>query len=272
MKIYGIIYKLTNKVTKKCYVGKTTQTLRERLTGHLSNYTKCNYVGASLKKHGISNFIVEEVYTSFTKNDLAEKEEYFIKLNNSVAPSGYNILNGSKVVKNSKTHKQLKLASESNLGWARVRPIKAYNVHTGKSYFFSRIVDAVKKTGLSKSIIEKNISFNRVSKGYVFSYANQSGSVLFKNTTHAQRLGVEPANAEYNTPTSIRVPRCYEFSQEEISLITKLYQTKSYREVAREIGVSEARCARLLRKFGIMRSNKDGLNFRDKRRNVRNIR
>lgn len=271
MKIYGIIYKITNKLDGKIYVGKTTQTLSERLSGHMSKYTNCNYIGASLRKHGVDNFIVEEIYFSSNKEDLSTKEKMFITQFNCLVPNGYNILFGDEFKRDTEVYGKILKASQSIIGWARTQPLNAYNIYTKKTYFFPRIIDATKKTGLTKSIIEKNISHNRISHGYIFSHANQSGSVIFKNMTHAQRLEVEPANAEQKTSTSVRVPRCYDFSEIEIDAIKKLYQTRSYREVAKEIGVSEARCARLLRKFGIMRDSEAATKFRDGRRN-RNMR
>lgn len=269
MIIYGIIYKITNKINGKIYIGKTTQSLSSRLKGHLNFRSNCFYIGATLKKYGIDNFLIEEIYNSFTKNDLSEKEEYFINYFNSLTPNGYNLILGNKVLKNSEAHKKLIQSAKKIEGWARTSPVIAYNIYTHKSMYFPRIVDAIKKTGLTKSIIEKNISFNRISNGYIFSHANQSGSGLINIQSHAQRLGDETNKMEYNSPTSVRIPRLYEFSKFEIEYICELYKNKSYREVAKIVGLEPSRCNRLLRKWGVIRNQEQGTKFRDSRRNMR---
>lgn len=271
MKRYGIIYKLTNKINGKVYIGKTTYNLSIRLKGHLQNYSSCSYIKASLKKYGVENFLQEEIFTAFDKKTLADFEEYFIISHGSLAPKGYNIVLGSKAVAEGKYNTMNKIVS----GWARTKAVRAYNIITGKSYFFPRMIDASKKLKLSKSVIEKNISFNRISKGFILSYANQSGSVVFKNTSHAQRLELETEatkSSEYNSSTSVRVPRCYDFSSDELNIIKELYKTKSYREVAKIVGLSDKRCLTLLTALGVNRNSTHGIQFREERRKIRNIR
>lgn len=269
MEVYGFIYKITNKENGKIYIGKTTLTVVERFKGHLKSSSRCLYLRAALLKYGNENFSIETIDTASNKSELSIKEIMYIEKYNSLVPNGYNILKGNSFTKNSEQRKKLDSGAKQNLGWARTRPIIAFDIKTGKSYFFPRIVDAIKRTGLTKSIIEKNISFNRISNGYIFSYANQSGSSISKVFEHAQRLGLETGKTEQNSPTSVRIPRLYVFSTQEKDYICKLYQTKSAQEVADIVGLEKSRCLALLRKWGVVRTREDGYKFRESRRNIR---
>src|ERR1035437_2361474 len=90
-----IIYKITNKLTNKVYIGQTTKSLHTRLYHHFYNSKKANcYFGHAINKYGKENFIAEEICSAKNLNDLNYLEEYFIKYYNSLMPNGYNIVLG----------------------------------------------------------------------------------------------------------------------------------------------------------------------------------
>lgn len=65
-------------------------------------------------------------------------------------------------------------------------------------------------------------ALNRIiQKGFIFSYANQSGSTEIKNSEHAQRLEGETVNAEYNPSTSPQFPIKYLENKETILELSK---------------------------------------------------
>lgn len=89
------IYKITNLITKKIYVGQTKRTLESRLMGHFYDSKRCDYYFArSIRKHGIKNFIIELIEEVENEYILNERERYWIKELNSIKPNGYNIENG----------------------------------------------------------------------------------------------------------------------------------------------------------------------------------
>lgn len=75
----GIIYRITNIVNSKFYIGKTTKTIQERFKRHCYNHKDQNtYLYKSMRKHGIDKFIVDIIEeTDF--DSLNEREIHWIK-------------------------------------------------------------------------------------------------------------------------------------------------------------------------------------------------
>ena len=95
--MYGIIYKITNKVNGKVYVGQTTGTLHKRWIKHCAKSTsknRCRYIYSAIQKYGRENFDVVEISNCETKEQLDREESYQIELSNSLAPNGYNLKTG----------------------------------------------------------------------------------------------------------------------------------------------------------------------------------
>ena len=94
---YGIIYKITNKINGKIYIGQTTTSLKRRWNMHKSASRKNRSNSAlhsSISKYGYINFIIEPICSCFSEEELNLKEIYFIDTLNSLAPNGYNLKSG----------------------------------------------------------------------------------------------------------------------------------------------------------------------------------
>lgn len=87
---YGIIYKLTNKINNKVYIGKTVQTFKRRCRPQA--YKSCTALYNSIQVHGWDNFEKEEFICSLSEDYLAGLEEITIKYFDCMAPKGYNII------------------------------------------------------------------------------------------------------------------------------------------------------------------------------------
>lgn len=90
-----IVYKVTNKLNGKIYIGQTSRSLNRRMAEHLANH-RTSYFDRALRKYGINNFDIEVIYNAKTKHELDEKEQYFIKFFNSKIPNGYNMTDGGE--------------------------------------------------------------------------------------------------------------------------------------------------------------------------------
>ena len=88
-----IIYKATNKLDGKCYIGQSTFDLDKRKGEHL----KCSqrqrpryYLHRAIKKHGMDNFDWEVIAECETQKELDKTELKSIEQYKSLAPYGYN--------------------------------------------------------------------------------------------------------------------------------------------------------------------------------------
>lgn len=97
------IYKITNLINGKIYIGQTTRSVKERWKGHRF-HKGCIALNRAINKYGKDNFIIEEIYCSLEKEDLNKKEQYFIKYFNCLVPEGYNISVGGNAPMLSRKH------------------------------------------------------------------------------------------------------------------------------------------------------------------------
>lgn len=83
------IYKITNKINNKIYIGQSSNPHRRWLE-HINNYYKKekSLISQAIQKYGVENFSFE-ILGWF--EDYNEKEKYYIKLFRTIAPYGYNI-------------------------------------------------------------------------------------------------------------------------------------------------------------------------------------
>ena len=91
--MYGVIYKITNKLNGKPYIGQTTQKLKVRFRAHRRENT---YIGRAMLKYGIENFMIEVVEECDTPEQLNEREIFWIAFFNCKRPNGYNLTDGGE--------------------------------------------------------------------------------------------------------------------------------------------------------------------------------
>ena len=91
-----LIYKITNMITGKIYIGQTVMPLARRWAQHKSGKRKCPLY-SSMKKHGIDNFIIEEIGRTLTTEELDRLEIKFIAQYDCLYPKGYNLATGGNI-------------------------------------------------------------------------------------------------------------------------------------------------------------------------------
>lgn len=97
--VTNVIYKITNLINGKIYVGKTNGKLRKRILSHISHanpYTKSrkHYFQFAIQKYGLNNFGID-VLEYCNNKDLNAKEIYWIRVLESYkAEKGYNCTYG----------------------------------------------------------------------------------------------------------------------------------------------------------------------------------
>lgn len=92
-----IIYRITNSVNSKVYIGQTIRTMEERIASHRYE-SKKNRNGLPLyyamAKYGFDKFTFEVIDNGSSIEELNKKEESHIDKLDSLHPNGYNMDNG----------------------------------------------------------------------------------------------------------------------------------------------------------------------------------
>src|ERR1035437_10177944 len=110
---YGLIYKATNKINGKIYIGQTTTRLSLRIYGHVNDRHK-RYFQYAVEKYGEDGFIWEEIDYADNEKDLIKIEDKYIYLYDSTdRKKGYNILKTG-----------LKHITRTDIFWGRKNALK----------------------------------------------------------------------------------------------------------------------------------------------------
>jgi len=141
-----IIYKATNKVNGKSYIGQTVKGLSDRIAAHIRD-SKFLF-GKVLRKYGIQSFEISVIDSAETKEALNEKEKYWIQFYDSKAPNGYNLTDGG----------------EGNLGWNPSEEVrqKMSDAHTPerKQALSEKIMgdnNPMKDRKIARKVADKNL-------------------------------------------------------------------------------------------------------------------
>lgn len=90
------IYKITNIITNKLYIGQTSKSIDDRFKRHkrCAERKVNRYLYDSMNHHGYDKFIVTLLEEVETKEQADEREKYWIKTLDTLFPNGYNMTTG----------------------------------------------------------------------------------------------------------------------------------------------------------------------------------
>lgn len=171
------IYKITNKVNGKVYIGQSIRSIEQRFQRHINdavNNILDTHFARAIRKYGKENFYIELVETCDNQTELNLREQYWIRKYDSIN-NGYNETDatskcgGNKYM--SKTESEMKEISEkiskTKLGSKNPhsRSVKVFNIVTNEEKVFDTVSDCRKffkeknhrfittrVTGLTKSL------------------------------------------------------------------------------------------------------------------------
>lgn len=125
-----IIYKFTNKVNGKVYIGQTIHTLDKRVKNHLkeSKQDTNRPILNAIKKYGIEQFDIEVIDCASTQEELDTKEIEWIKKLDCVSPNGYNVLGGGQFNKTSTEEfsKSISEGLKNSKKWNQIKNSEEY--------------------------------------------------------------------------------------------------------------------------------------------------
>ena len=188
----GFIYKITNKVNGKSYIGQTIQNVKERFYQHCA--TKCSQavlnmvIHKAITKYGKSNFTIEVIEEVESAN-LNDRERYWIRYYDSYN-NGYNSTEGGQdriklfknldtesIVREYKSGKSLReIGRLFNVDKQTIKDLLVRNnisLRTTRTYKFSQKdkEDIIKDLSLGLSRKEIISKWN-ISKGYLSQLIN----------------------------------------------------------------------------------------------------
>lgn len=187
MSSFGYIYKITNKINGKCYIGQTKRIITKRFNEHKrsSKDTKRKEYDYPLyrafRKYGVENFFIEEI-EKCDLNKIDKREDYWINYYDSIH-NGYNqqlggnggnriILDENKVIKEYKKLKTLeKVAKVFNCSSVVIEHIlQKHNV---------KIISAIEHTKMEcKDVFQYDENHNLINK---FASFTEAGKWLIDN-------------------------------------------------------------------------------------------
>lgn len=95
-----IVYKITNNINGKVYIGITTCSLEYRWSRHLTegrNENNTKHLYKAMRKYGLDNFSIKQIDSTDDFEELGRLERYYIKKYNSQSPEkGYNLTAGGE--------------------------------------------------------------------------------------------------------------------------------------------------------------------------------
>lgn len=201
------IYKITNKLDGKAYIGASSN-IEERWAAHKRNSSSSR----RYLKQGFENFIFEIVEVCL-KEELRDKERYYIKLFDTKIPRGYNLTDGGELPFNT-------------TGFFRVHKHRDNNCTQGFFYVYqysekgvpfqitatdlNKLKEKVKVKGLEWKILNKELSKETMKSNeenmLKISYENDSTGFYRVSKTNSKIWGYyyKYYYKEGNQPTSLQ--------------------------------------------------------------------
>lgn len=146
-----IVYKITNRINGKIYIGQTVGKLEVRWKEHQRSKDNAIFHKA-VHKYGAENFTVEQIDIATSFDELDAKEKYWIAFYDS-RRTGYNMTDGgsSGAVHIKRSDATKKRIAEAIFGEKHWHATKVMNVETRE--VFATVSEAARKYGTSKSNI-----------------------------------------------------------------------------------------------------------------------
>ena len=211
----GYIYKITNRIDKKIYVGQTIRDVEERWKAHLHKGSNCRYLSSAIKKYGVDNFEFKLVCITFD-NQLDDMEIKYIKQYNSLVPNGYNLRIGGNGGRHHAETKQkisevLKQRYKNGLIHSKPSLGKPHNeIHKKK------ISESLKGRRLSQETINKIILSKKIYKIIQFDILGNRLNSFETCQEAAQYIGTTRANVNHCCTGKNKTAKGYVWKYESI--------------------------------------------------------
>lgn len=138
------VYKITNSINNKVYVGRTIRSIEQRYKEHLQSLENgdTRHLYSAMRKYGANNFKIELIEECSTLDEMIEKEAYYCELLEAYT-KGYNMttageINPMECEKARTSHKRKMQSAEvkskisETMKRIRANSPKTISIHKGK--------------------------------------------------------------------------------------------------------------------------------------------
>lgn len=219
------IYRIVNKVTQRCYVGKTADLMR-RSKDHFRLLSKSIHTNVRLQaaanKHGLENLVFEIVETCISADSVNDREMYWIRYYDSFN-TGYNLTEGGE--KDTTTH---------------TKPC------TWNGIEYRSISEAARANGVSFAVMH-----TRISKGYTrdSDFVSSRHPIEYNGVKYPSISAAARANNIASATLAGRVERGYK-SDDDMQVKPVIWngvEYRSRRQLCIALGVGKYTLMRYLR-------------------------
>lgn len=164
--INGTIYRVSNRMNGKVYIGQTQRAFKSRIKQHLALAAKGSVKSAlhkAINKYGVSAFCFMPIHVDIpTVSELNALESFYIELYKSFGSGGYNLTTGGEsYIRSNETRQKMSLV---NIG----RPV---SIETRK--LISDKAKNRKHSAETKELMSKILIGNKRSDASIFSNLNE---------------------------------------------------------------------------------------------------
>lgn len=168
------LYKITNLLNNKNYIGITNRKLEERFAEHKKLSSK-SFISKAIQSDGVDNFSFEVLLTEIENKDISDLECEYIEKYNSLLPNGYNAdLGGVEYHKHSDYIKQIiSEKGRGNKNSKYVADILMYDEQGNLLNRFQTAREAARYLGNESKNVGINYCLNgkqKIAYGYVWKY------------------------------------------------------------------------------------------------------
>ncbi len=206
------VYKITNKIDGKSYIGSSKEP-KKRFHNHITDESKNSLIHQAIKLHGEDNFSFEIIASSKTLLEVAILEFDLINQHNSLHPNGYNYRHFSTFPKSGIRKPMVKGPSKPCKIEGCVRPHRAKGFclnHYNSAKHFGDLPIAVKRV-IIPCEVDGCDNISEVSKPYRYCklhdtrYRRHGDPLITKNPNH----GKYKNNQELHHLWEAMMRRCY---------------------------------------------------------------
>jgi group I intron endonuclease len=203
----GLIYKITNTVNGKCYIGQTRQNINRRWSQHRHNASKrkmgCIMLENAIRKYGEEKFTIEPILTCDVSDLDSEEIRLIDEYKSTVSGSGYNIFKGgggsSRIVTDEHRHKIAEANRKSDINEINIQERKVNDILVG--YVVSRNINTVRHTknfANTKNSLTQNLE---LAKSWLIDLNDGKTA----DTNRYNRIIKLPKNISYNYTNSKKI-------------------------------------------------------------------